>query len=239
MNDVRDRIVEPVPGTMEWVFVEPKLGTWLSSDTSSLLWVSGSPGQWKSVLCKYLLDFLETKVKDRQRKTANSMVIHFFCSGQLDPRFKNAATILRTLIVQLLSSPHMFKHLPEQYQKEAEKFQTAPLVSIWKIFCDMICDGHSRHMYCLIDAVDEFGELETQGLLERIQDLFASTKASGKRSVIKCLLTSRPEAYISRCLTNAVTMPLQARRENIQRLVDAKVEALRSDFDGFKNCTRH
>ena len=219
---------------MEWVSLEPKIRTWLSSNTSSLLWINGSPGQGKSVLCKYLLDFLENKVKNQQRTTATSMVIHFFCSSQLDPRFKDAATILKTFIVQLLSLPHMFEHLPEQYQNESEKFQTAPLVSLWKIFSDMICDGNSRHIYCLIDAVDEFGERETQGLLERMQNLFGSTNVSSKRSVIKFLLTSRPETYVSRCMTNAITMSLQARRENIQRLVDSKVKALRSDFDDFK-----
>lgn len=219
---------------MEWVSIQPELETWLRSDTSSLLWISGSPGQGKSVLCKYLLGFLETTLNDRQWKTGNSMVIHFFCSGQLDPQFKNAATMLKTLIVQLLSSPHMFERLPEQYQKDTVEFQTAPLASLWMIFSEMICDGQSPYIYCLIDAVDEFGKLETQGLLERIQDLFASRKTSGKTSVIKFLLTSRPEAYISRCLNKAVIMSLQARRENIQRLVDAKVDALSSVFDGFK-----
>lgn len=219
---------------MDWVSIQPELDMWLTSDTSSLLWISGSPGQGKSVLCKHLLGLLETKVKDRVWITANSIVIYFFCFGQLDPQFKNTATILKTPIVQLLSSPHMFEHLPEQYENETEKFQTAPRENLWGIFSDTIYDNHSQYTYCLIDAVDEFGEVETQGLLERIQDLFASKKTSDKGKV-KFLLTSRPEAYISRCLTKAVIMPLQARRESIQRLVDAKVEAFSSVFEGFKS----
>jgi hypothetical protein len=219
---------------MDWVSIQPELDTWLTSDTSSLLWISGSPGQGKSVLCKHLLGLLETKVKDRVWMTAKPSVIYFFCSGQLDAQFKNAATILKTLIVQLLSSPHMFEHLPEQHKNGAEKFQTAPRESLWGIFSDMIYDNHSQYTYCLIDAVDEFGEMETQGLLERIQDLFAGKKTSDKGK-FKFLLTSRPEAYISRCLTKAVTMHLQARRENIQQLVDAKVEALSSVFEGSKS----
>lgn len=115
---------------MDWVSIQPELDTWLTSDASSLLWISGSPGQGKSVLCKHLLGLLEAKAKDREWITANPSVIYFFCSGQLDAQFKNATTILKTLIVQLLSSPHMFEHLPEQYENEAEKFQTAPRESL-------------------------------------------------------------------------------------------------------------
>lgn len=73
---------------------------------------------------------LTVDVRERRPRVDTKRVIYFFCSGQLDTPFKDALTILKTLIVQLPSSAHVVDHLPEQYYQDAEKFQTAPVTSL-------------------------------------------------------------------------------------------------------------
>jgi len=153
VSEVRDRINDVEIGTLRWTSSDSKIDQWQKSESSRLLCVYGSPGQGKSVLCKNILENLEKKVQGKQG-TSSHKIIYFFCSGQLDPRFQNAETILRTLIVQLLSSPRMFTHLPMQYQKMAENFDTAPLARLWAIFRDMISDEYHREIFCLLDGLD-------------------------------------------------------------------------------------
>jgi alkylhydroperoxidase family enzyme len=232
VSEVRDRISDAENGTLQWISSEPKIDQWQKSESSSLLWINGSPGQGKSVLCKHLLEKLEEKVEGKQ-KASSHKIIYFFCSGQLDPRFRNAETILRTLIVQLLSSPRMFTHLPMQYQKKAENFETAPLARLWAIFRDMISDEYHREICCLLDALDEF-ENGIIDLLERIRRLLSSSIPATKRPTIKFLITSRHEKDISHALANTEALSLQARREDVQRFIGAKLESLSSPFNRLK-----
>jgi NACHT domain len=231
VSEVRDRISEAENRTLQWISSEPKIDHWSRSESSSLLWINGSPGQGKSVLCKHLLEKLEKKVEDKQ-KASSHKIIYFFCSGQLDPQFQNAETILRTLIVQLLSSPHMFTHLPLQYQKKAENFETAPLARLWAIFRDMISDEYHHQIYCLLDALDEF-ESGIIDLLERIRRLL-SPMPNTKRPTIKFLVTSRHEKDISHALVNTEALSLQARHEDIQHFIHAKLGSLSGPLNRLK-----
>jgi NACHT domain len=231
VTDVRDRISEAENGTLQWILSEPKIDRWWNSEHSSLLWINGSPGQGKSVLCKHILEKLERVVGDK-RKASSHKIIYFFCSGQLHPQFQNAETILRTLIVQLLSTPHLFAHLPGQYQKRAERFETAPLARLWAIFRDMISDEYHDRIYCLLDALDEF-ESGITDLLERIQRLFSSVPVT-KRPSIKFLVTSRQKKNITRSLANAEALSLKAHCDDIQRFIHAKLESLSSPLSRLK-----
>lgn len=159
--------------------------------------MSGSPGQGKSVLCKHLLGTLGKAVKDKKMPHCCT-VAYFFCSGRYDARPQTPETVLKTLIVQLLSCPHMFRHLSQEYQKDAGKFHSAPLASLWVIFRDMISDEYHSRIYCLIDAIDEL-ESGTADLFDRIQKL-RSCKRASSLPVIKFLVSSRPETEISRLL---------------------------------------
>lgn len=231
VSEVRDRISDAENGTLQWVSLDPKIDQWQKSDVSGLLCIYGSPGQGKSVLCKNILEKLEQKVQSKQ-ETSSHKIIYFFCSGQLDPRFQNAETILRALIVQLLSSPQMFTHLPLQYQKRAEYWDTAPLARLWAIFHDMISDECHHEICCLIDGLDEF-ESGIIDLLERIRRLFSSLPVT-KRPTIKFLIVSRHKKNISNALANSETLYLQARYEDIQRFIGAKLKELDSALERFK-----
>jgi hypothetical protein len=134
--------------------------------------------------------------------------------------------------VQLLSSPCMFTHLPMQYQKKPENFETAPLARLWAIFRDMISDEYHREICCLLDALDEF-ENGIIDLLERIRRLFSSIPAT-KRPTTKFLVTSRHEKDISHVLANTEALSLRARHEDIQRFIGAKLESLSSPFHRLK-----
>jgi hypothetical protein len=232
VSEVRDRVSDAENGTLQWISSEPKIDQWMRSEISSLLCIAGSPGQGKSVLCKNILETLEHKVQDKQ-ETSSHKIIYFFCSGQLDPLFQNGETILRALIVQLLSSPQMFTHLPMQYQKKAEKFETAPLARLWAIFRDMISDEYHREIYCLLDGLDEFksGIID---LLERIRRFFSSILVNAKRPTIKFLVVSRHTKDISHALANCETLHLQARHGDIQRFIGAKLESLGGPFTRLK-----
>ncbi|KAG2051859.1 hypothetical protein BDR06DRAFT_973430 [Suillus hirtellus] len=77
--------------TGQWIFHAEKYEAWNTSD-SAFLWLNGQPGSGKTILASAVID----KIQGGGQKLG-----YFYCDFR-DKRTTNAATVLRSLVVQLL-----------------------------------------------------------------------------------------------------------------------------------------
>lgn len=142
-----------VPGTFDWIHGNDAYCTWLSG-SSSVLWITGSPGKGKAMMAMYLATQLERSVAsgtltndhdlsvprrpvprshsssiqpENASKDTIQRVYAFFCRSD-DEKRNSAVAVLRGLIYQILSSePNLASLL--NTEMEAENKSTSTLAS--------------------------------------------------------------------------------------------------------------
>lgn len=235
--EIRDiQIHEPEPGTLKWFFESPEFRFWRDDQHSRTLWIRGSPGQGKSVLAKAVIDHMDQWLKLDRRSSLKSIaqlgsakVIYFFFHKQdEDKNFNTPQSLVRAFIVQLLTSSHMFQHLPRTYQARPNDLFTERFGTLWNVFCDLIGDPRHRRIYCVVDGLDEC-EGSMLDLLSRMMKL-SSKLASESGSRLKLFITSRPVPDVANELENSMHIDLQAKTEDIKLFVDKKTSKLPRRF---------
>ena len=216
----------PADRTLDWLATEPRLTKWRDSDRPEALWITGSPGQGKSVLTKAIVGQLEESLKG-----PDVAVIYFFCYNQ-DPDYRTPSSVLRALIVQLLEGPDMFQHLPRSLQQDRTEFTSASLTCLWNIFGNMVADEHHRKIYCVIDALDECEDPQGElcSLLSKISlrrdSMYAHTVPA-----LKILISSRPsEGHMERNLKDFPRWNLHANKQDLDLYVHSKLAELPAEL---------
>lgn len=101
---------ERVAGTCTWITNDPLFHSWLNGDLR-VLWISGGPGQGKTMMSIYLSEILEA----REKLDGSIKAFYYFCSHQEAGR-NNALGILKALVWQLLrQSPDLFEHVSKYF----------------------------------------------------------------------------------------------------------------------------
>lgn len=77
----------PADRTLDWLVTEPRLTKWRDSDRPEALWITGSPGQGKSILTKAIVGQLEESLKG-----PDVAVVYFFCYNQ-DPDYRTPSSV--------------------------------------------------------------------------------------------------------------------------------------------------
>ena len=207
---------------MQWLATEPQLIKWRDSDRSEALWITGSPGQGKSVLTKAILGQLEQTIK-----RPGVAVIYFFCYNQ-DPDFRTPSSVLRALIVQLLEVPEMFQHLPRTFQQHSSEFVSASFATLWNIFHNMVSDRYYHKVYCILDALDECedpgGEFCSQLAKMSTQHERATVLTI---STFKVFVSSRPaKRHIEQNLRRFSRWDLYAKKQDLDYYMHSKLVGL-------------
>src|SRR5437016_992832 len=139
-------IEDPAPGTLQWFLHNEAVGSWISEEESSLIWIRGSPGQGKTVLSKFMLEHLEGLTKPDE----SVKVIYFFFYNR-DERLRAASSMLRSLLKQLIITSDVFRHISDT----AETDSSTDSESLWEILEMIIHAPTFSEIYCVIDALDE------------------------------------------------------------------------------------
>ncbi|KAI9657236.1 MAG: hypothetical protein M1831_004425 [Alyxoria varia] len=103
-------------GTCRWLFDDEEIISWKTSNKSQILWLSGKPGQGKSVSSAALLGWLQ----DQDLKTA-----YFFCSFR-DPVRNSPLAMLKSLSLQLLA---LTQDIPDDVQSIFQQEMTQHLLT--------------------------------------------------------------------------------------------------------------
>jgi Cdc6-like AAA superfamily ATPase len=117
----RQRLLE----TCEWIQQEPTYSEWRGWEESSspILWTHGPPGCGKSYLAQYVVDDL--------KKADRSAVLSYFCDASSTP-----ASVLRSVLSQLLLHPRIEPDLKEQITEMVEQLSSDSILHLWILRTD-------------------------------------------------------------------------------------------------------
>lgn len=170
-------------GTCEWISKRDEFKSWIKNPGLQLMWLIGSPGIGKTVLCDFVSETLSNE--------SGLHVSYFFCNNQDNSR-NSASAILRGVIWQLLQKfPELFTPQVEEYYRRGKVYLVQDLDALWETLVQMLHKAPGGSNICiLIDALDECenssSALELLGLLAELKSPVTA----------KILITSRPESHI-------------------------------------------
>lgn len=158
---LRQNTSQIIPGTCEWLRMNPLYSDWNQHPDCQLLWLYGSPGCGKTTLLSSVIS---------QLRTDEQIVLYFFCDKSEAESCGNLLAILQSLIFQLvqLESQHREQMLAVLVRAfRVRKFQTDQqksgfswqLHDLWSAFTEMLWSiGGDIRVFIIIDALDECDE---------------------------------------------------------------------------------
>lgn len=182
----KGRYQDPARKTGEWLVVHPVFKKWVENEDSGILWVTGDPGQGKSVLSKYVLDHVLAK-------SFSTVTASFFFED--DSVEQSSATIaLETMLAHIYlqkstlihGSPH------ESYEKHRVEHQISmnkEFHNQWRRIREIAATGEDE-IVCVLDGIDKCNPSDRSTIIKAIQKLFR-TELRVRRP--KFLVTSRPD----------------------------------------------
>ena len=154
-----------------------------------MLWVSADPGCGKSVLAKYLADKVLPSTDTR------TTCYFFFKDDFEDQRSSTSALccILRQIFLQHPTS--LSNQILKKFEEDGDKLLTS-FHDLWDILISTATDYTEGEIVCILDALDECGDLERNRLIDAISEFYSY--ATTRTPSLKFLLTSRPYLDIKR-----------------------------------------
>ena len=185
-RDRKERNSERVPGTCEWFTTHSRFQDWIKNQSSCLLWVSADPGCGKSVLAKYLVDYVLPSTSKR------TTCYFFFKDDFLDQ--KNAANAICAILHQLFSAkPRLLRQsILTEFERKGNAFIRS-FPDLWSTLRSVAADQNAGEIVCILDALDECQDGDRSQLIQALKDLYSANSGS-----LKFLLTSRPYGHIRR-----------------------------------------
>lgn len=186
-EDLKDRNPPRFLGTCDWFTSHGLFSDWEQSESSRLLWVSADPGCGKSVLVKYLVDSVLQNTESR------TVCYFFFKDDSLDQ--KNIVYALRCILRQLfIKKPRLFSDdILHHFTAGGETFINS-FSELWKTLLEASKDQHAGEIICILDAIDECGDLGRSQLAHELCKVYGGSNDFQ----LKFLLTSRPYGKIRR-----------------------------------------
>ncbi|KAF3040676.1 Ankyrin-3 [Didymella heteroderae] len=179
-----------IAASCEWITMHLRYRSWESPSTGSrLLWISSDEGLGKTMTAIYLTQ----KLEETATKGKDSTVVYFFIERQ--DKKNTAVDVLCGLLLRLLAarkdSDELTEHLLEEHdlQKDA-LFEKDAIEALWRLFVKMITDRIAGQVYCIIDGLDNYEEIEEdyggeslrQYIKVRLDELIAERKWSVEAS---------------------------------------------------------
>jgi archaellum biogenesis ATPase FlaH len=186
-------------GTGSWLLACDSYLSW-KQKSGSHLWINGKAGSGKTVLCSTAIDDLDSY----DRNSRDVVVAYFYFSfAEVDKQsFDN---LLASLVRQLCNNQPPFKHLEEEYNKQARPSRTL-LIETLSIACKQYGE-----VIIVLDALDELPEgSERQAVLGHLAELKKSA------TNVKTIVTSRSMPDIGDAVTSygAVSLPIDLAQVN-------------------------
>ncbi|KAL8826454.1 MAG: hypothetical protein Q9191_003788 [Dirinaria sp. TL-2023a] len=188
-EDYEQALAVRTEGSCDWILKRPEFVSWRRSKARSkmsrILWVYGSAGFGKSILCARTIHYLQTEL--------HKSVPYFFCSFS-DESKRQPLSILRSWIAQLVIQPDGAHELAKTaYSKRQSPKATEQ--DLWHLFTEIntqvrnsvfVVDGYDE---CTTEASNLKTHASSTSRVAFLKKLISSTKASGSQ----LLLVSRED----------------------------------------------
>ncbi|KAF4626119.1 hypothetical protein G7Y89_g12041 [Cudoniella acicularis] len=202
--EYNNKIVSKSFDNSEWILRQPEYKTWLKADSSSLLWVFGSPGNGKSDLASFLIKELAPSLITQSK--AMPIVAYVFCSISALGK-KDARWMLTTILHWLLKdNPSLMrKHVLPAYQKQSQENLTWTFDTVSQMFRGVMRDI-DRAVFVVIDR---FNDIEESSRKEFLDLLTPFLNQKGSNPIFKAIIItkahSKPRDMLKQCLQIEIT----------------------------------
>ncbi|KAJ4152324.1 hypothetical protein NW754_004119 [Fusarium falciforme] len=209
-------------GTCGWILKNPKVSSWFQNkqDTPTL-WLQGSAGTGKSVLCTQLVKFMQA---------SNLFIVHYFCT-YLYSSSTAYEQILKSLILQLVRKDgDLVAHVYEAYVLEKKSPTTTALEQLFQTLLEIMSNQptQAEYTWVIIDGLDEC-EPDKQTRLIRLINQITSKPSLPGSTVCKFLISSRSPSNALQNLRRRQTVSLADEKTSLQGAIGQYVrERLRS-----------
>lgn len=222
-------IDEPTPGTLNWFLSTPEFSSWETREDSSILWIQGSAGQGKTLLAKYLLNYLEKSVA---RQGSKAVVIYFFFYDR-EEILSSVGAVLRVLIRQLLDVRNVdtFSVIAEKVELDKSMLSDDGL---WEILERLLSAHVLGNITCVIDGLDECrdptGLVRLLRLFERITR-HIPTSRHVDTPTLKTIFLSRPAIDMERHVSKFSRVYLKANPSDLDIFIRHEIKYLQLNDD--------
>ncbi|KAF8535301.1 hypothetical protein BDD12DRAFT_664832, partial [Trichophaea hybrida] len=195
-DDTRyDKISDEHHGSLEWLWKHPQYQKWLTSTTSSLLYIEGKPGSGKSTLAKYL----EKNLAHRVPNASSSTIVHYFYTFRGTVLESTHENMLRSILHSILQKDEStFFHFQLEFRNLQRRILQRPHSLEWpyeslkKVLSSFASHPSTKPLYIILDAIDESIEDDRRSIIELICQLCSDKNPCN----IKVFLASRPVAEL-------------------------------------------
>jgi ankyrin repeat protein len=191
--DYKAELPRRVEGTCCWILKHPQYVSWVSTQDTTILWITGHPGCGKTILSAYLTEHLDTQGTER-----HELVCCFFCDDKIATQ-RDAKAILRSIIYQMLRHRrYLLRHVKAAYDIQGSQLVHS-FEALWNIFIAITSDDRSGPINVVVDAIDECEEKTRVRFLDAITKLVHQAKVASDPlpNCIKFVITSRPSLSMS------------------------------------------
>ena len=211
-------------GTCDWILKQSDFLTWISSagteDTTKILWIYGSAGFGKSILCARLIDYL--------RNDLHKPVAYFFCSFS-DESKSQPRSILRSWVAQLTLQQNSAMEVAKAAYLERQS-SGATEQDLWLLLkrihaqvenCVFVVDGYDE---CVAEEINLKSHSTSKSRAAFLKSMMSAVKDSRSR----ILLMSREDHDIREQLANAELSPSSYEIFRLQVIPDHTREDIKS-----------
>jgi WD40 repeat protein len=196
---------------------------WRDDQDTSLLWLKGTPGKGKTMMCVGIIDELALRLRDA---SAQPKPVFFFCQNQYS-NLNNPVSVLKGLLwLMVEQQPFLIEHLAQRIASKGQEVFEGPnsLYELWSLFEDILESPSEGVVYILVDALDECDQGRLDVLLKGILKTL-----DRQPQKVKWLLTSRPSPEIEQWLEGEVdkviTINLDANKTQMSEAVTEYIES--------------
>ncbi|KAI5841806.1 ankyrin repeat-containing domain protein [Morchella snyderi] len=204
--------------TGNWLLKDTGFTDWQNSSDSGLLWIHGTPGTGKTVLCSLVL---ETLTEVTALSSPGTTGIAFaYCNYSLPSTQQNPGAFIATFIKQLSRCcPRIPQPLEKLFDSHDKNARNPSYLELRQLFLE-VAAGFER-IYVVIDALDEFDPQQRGSFLLFLCEIM---KFSG--GCIKLFITSRREADIERAFTDVPTIAIESAmlKGDLEEYVEGELE---------------
>ncbi|KAL0940112.1 nacht and tpr domain protein [Colletotrichum truncatum] len=172
------------PGTCDWILEDPSMKAWFAGDIR-FLWVSGNPGTGKSYLTSRLVSWGQEVLNDQE---TTSMIGYFFFR-QNNPESRSMIQALRDMAYQISEQDVFYGKQLIREVSTSDEIKTVSSAFRKLLVEPCVLDKWKRHIYVLMDGLDEADPREVKEFLAMLDDL---NQQSAEGTRVQVALIGRP-----------------------------------------------
>ncbi|EMD85651.1 hypothetical protein COCC4DRAFT_181892 [Bipolaris maydis ATCC 48331] len=232
--EYKAQLPTPVQGTCSWVLTHPAYLTWLKTEETKLLWITGEPGCGKTMLSAYITDHLRLD----HATSVKPSVFFFFCDDKVKSQ-RDANAILRGILYQIVQQHRkLIKYVKSRFETDGPSLANS-FPALWELFLKIISNSASGAVRVIVDAIDECEVRTRNSFLKAIMQLVNDSQDVYRqsRNCVKFLITSRPSLGNSYDLTGSLKNRLSIEEdqgivsEDLRLVIRSKVADIAKKFN--------